>query len=52
VRVLADRKLEAGSYSFEWDGRNATGLQVATGVYFCRATCEDGAASGKVVLLR
>ena len=52
VRVINDRRLDAGTYSFNWDGRNSEGLPVATGVYFCRATSEGASAVGKVVLLR
>jgi hypothetical protein len=52
VRVIDDRRFEAGTHSFGWDGRNSEGLPVATGVYFCRATSESGSAVGKAVLLR
>ena len=34
VRTLADRREERGSHSAQWDGRNATGERVASGVYF------------------
>jgi hypothetical protein len=52
IRVITERRLEAGRYEFDWDGTNADGLPVATGVYFCRAESEDGTATGKVVLVR
>jgi len=52
VAVVTEERLDAGTYSFDWDGRNSEGLPVATGVYFCRATSEGGNAIGKVVLLR
>jgi hypothetical protein len=52
VRVIDDRRLEAGTHSFDWDGRNSEGLPVAAGVYFCRAATEAGTAAGKIVLLR
>ena len=38
VKTLIDRRLAAGSYTLEWDGTNATGDPVASGVYVYRLT--------------
>lgn len=34
VRRLIDRRLDAGTYRFEWNGRNDAGRKVASGVYY------------------
>jgi hypothetical protein len=52
VRVINNRRLDAETHTFEWDGRNSTGMPVAAGVYFCRTTSEHGSAIVKMVLLR
>jgi subtilisin family serine protease len=53
VRVLTDRDLAAGSYSVRWDGRDARGRDVASGVYFVRMTAGRGVvSSAKVALVR
>ena len=36
VRVLVDGSLDAGGHSVAWDGRNAHGQRVSSGVYFYR----------------
>jgi hypothetical protein len=36
VRRLADGYLEAGTYTVVWDGRDAKGVEVPSGSYFCR----------------
>jgi hypothetical protein len=36
VRVLLDEIAEAGEHSISWDGRNAYGQRVSSGVYFYR----------------
>jgi hypothetical protein len=35
VRALLQETLPAGSYSIRWDGTDAAGAEVASGVYFC-----------------
>jgi hypothetical protein len=36
VKTLVDADLKAGSYQIQWDGRDALGNVVESGVYFCR----------------
>jgi len=36
VRTLANMQYEAGTHSVEWDGTNARGERVSSGVYICR----------------
>ncbi len=43
---------EAGTYRIEWDGRDASGGIVGSGVYFYRLEGIDGVAPKKMVLLK
>ena len=58
VTSLANGHFDAGSHNFQWDGRNSTGVTVATGVYFFQVHVVDdkGQArfdkTGKMILLR
>ena len=52
VKTLVDRRLSAGSYTLEWDGTNATGDPVASGVYVYRLTSGEFVTSRKMVLVR
>jgi hypothetical protein len=41
-----------GKYQIRWDGKNATGVKLASSVYFYSIKGEDGMLkSGKIVLL-
>jgi subtilisin family serine protease len=53
VRVLSDETLLPDSYSVRWDGKDDTGRNVASGVYFVRMTAGRGVvSSAKVALVR
>lgn len=53
VTTIYEGRIEAGRYSFNWDGRNELGNQVATGVYLYRLTTSKGASlMGKMILIR
>ncbi len=52
VRTLVDGALPAGPHFFDWDGRDATGRAVASGVYFTRLVAGALSSSQKMVLLR
>jgi hypothetical protein len=51
VIVLADGILLPGNYSVRWDGKNASGAQVPTGIYFYRLTAGDNVQIRKMVLV-
>jgi PKD repeat protein len=53
VRTLLDeRSLPAGYHEVALDGRNATGQALSSGIYLYRVETAEGAASGRVVLLK
>ena len=52
VRVLVDGPQSAGAKSVAWDGRDERGLNVASGVYYCRMAAADYDRSIKLLLVR
>ena len=52
VATLVDGLREPGAYREVWDGKNEKGRVVASGIYFCRLTSDDGTLIRKMVLLR
>ncbi|MBN1826819.1 MAG: right-handed parallel beta-helix repeat-containing protein [Candidatus Eisenbacteria bacterium] len=52
VAVLAEGRYGAGRHEAVWDGRDASGHAVPSGVYFARMEAEDFTATVKTVLLR
>jgi hypothetical protein len=52
VRVLVDGAKPPGHYTATWDGRNARGEVVASGVYFYRMTAGNFVGMRKIVFLR
>ena len=49
---LLDRTMPAGNYSANWDGRDAGGNRVATGIYFSRLMTEDKTSTHSMMLVR
>jgi hypothetical protein len=52
IRDLCGRDIEPGSHSVTWDGRDGSGRQVSSGVYFCRMKAGIYSATTRLVLLR
>jgi hypothetical protein len=52
IRTLCDGIFEAGIHTVAWDGRDDSGRQVSSGVYFCRLRTGVYTASSRLVLLR
>jgi len=52
VRTLVDGEVGSGYHSIAWDGRDNNGVEVGSGVYFCRMEAEGFDASVKMVLLK
>ena len=52
VHRLVDEVQSAGTYRVRWDGRDAAGRQVASGLYFCRLEAGGFSRTIKMALLR
>ena len=52
VRTLVQGQRAAGSYQVLWDGRNASGAQVSSGVYFYRLQSESFVQMHRMLLLK
>jgi hypothetical protein len=52
VRTLADAALAAGPHTLLWDGTDARGSSVASGVYFARLTSDGQSAVRRLLLVR
>ena len=52
VRTLVDRVARPGRYSATWDGRNANGEPVSSGIYFYRLSTPERALTRKMLLLK
>ncbi len=53
VRTIFVGILEPGRYFFTWDGKNNSGINVATGVYITRFATKGGKAfTGKMLLMK
>jgi hypothetical protein len=49
---LVEEKREPGFHSVVWDGKNANGVSVTTGVYLCKIKVENHVQSKKIVLIK
>ena len=52
VRTLVDESQQAGTKMVTWNGRDDSGRQVATGVYFYRLTAGRFSETRKMILLK
>jgi hypothetical protein len=52
VRTLDEGWREPGEYTVAWDGRDARGSQVGSGVYLCRLQTSSQEASRRMVVVR
>lgn len=52
VRSLYSGDIAAGRHSITWDGREGSGVKVASGIYFVRIISPSGIASRKIAVLR
>ena len=52
VDVLVDKEVAPGVYTVTWDGTNATGQSVSSGMYFYRLESADRKKVRKMILLR
>jgi subtilisin family serine protease len=52
VATLAEGRLDQGSHSAQWDGRDSRGRLVGSGVYFYRLETSDETVSKRLTILR
>jgi hypothetical protein len=52
VNTLVDRMMERGSDRVVWNGRDAYGKPVSSGIYFYRVKAGDAVAIGKMLLIK
>jgi hypothetical protein len=52
VRTLVDEEKTPGNYKVIWDGKDNSGKEVASGIYFYQLKTEEYTATKKMVLLR
>ena len=52
VNTLVDSEFDAGYHTVIWDGRNSSGEQVSTGVYFYRLNAGDYSSSKKMTIIK
>jgi len=52
IGTLLDGPLAAGHREVRWDGRDGTGRELPSGVYFCRLTTAEGGITRALTLIR
>jgi len=52
VKTLVDQEMAAGTHEVTWDGRNADGNQVSSGIYFYRINADNFNATKKMMMLK
>ncbi len=52
VQVLMDEERSAGTHEIVWDGRNATGAQVPSGLYIYQISAGEFQAANKMLVLK
>jgi hypothetical protein len=52
VRALVDRVEEPGPHEAAWDGRDARGVELPAGIYFCRLEAQGRSAARKLLLVK
>jgi hypothetical protein len=52
MRTLVDSYQSGGPHTTTWNGLDANGREVASGIYFFRVQVEDAAQVRKMVLLK
>ena len=52
VRTLVDKPLKPGYYTVVWDGKDSTGKEVTTGIYFYKLQVDNFTHTNKMILIR
>ena len=52
VATLINDFKESGSYDFQWNGVDANGSELASGIYMVKLVTDKGIVTNKVTLLK
>lgn len=52
MRTLADGRYDAGVHRAAWDGRDAAGLLLGSGTYYCRLSTDDARETRALTIVR
>jgi flagellar hook assembly protein FlgD len=52
VTTLVEESSSAGAFTVPWDGRDAYGTRVASGVYFANLETSNEVVTGKIMVVR
>jgi hypothetical protein len=52
IKTLVDREMTVGSHSVKWDGTDAKGKPVVSGVYYCQIQGDQGGLTKKMLLIK
>jgi len=52
IATLIEKEMNAGGYTIRWDGKDASGNAVSSGIYFYRLVTESGERQAKMTLLK
>lgn len=52
VITLVNELKPAGSYAITWDGKDSSGAQVTSGIYFCRMKAGNSSQTRKLMLMK
>ena len=52
AELMNGKRVAAGTYRLNWEGRDDQGARVAPGMYFIRLTAPDGETTRKAIVLR
>jgi len=52
IKVIGNQNYTAGSITLQWDGSNADGHQMPSGIYYCRLKSDVSVISKKMILIK
>ncbi|NOY73061.1 MAG: S8 family serine peptidase [Gammaproteobacteria bacterium] len=52
IATLVDMEMAVGTHIVAWDGKNASGINVSSGIYFYRIKFNNQILTGKMILVR